>query len=301
MASDLINRYLWLIEILISSGSHGLTLAEISRKCEQRYGEPYSRRTFLNHKNKVEEIFGIPVMCNPSTNRYSVEYGEDALDRDSTVDWLIDTFTAKNILSLSKERLSGRVSVEDIPSGHKWLTAILSHMQENKVLEVEYGKYQSTSSEIIHVLPYAVKEYAKRWYLVGFCRERNALRVYGLDRIKSIVDTEEIFKMPKKFDVDKLFEESFGIYLPEGKPAVLIELKTDAREARYLEDLPIHPSQRLKSRDADGHCIYVIRVVPNDNLIMEICKRGPRVEVLSPKSVRDEVADVLRRSYELYK
>lgn len=301
MASDLINRYLWILQILISSGSHGLTLSEISRKWEQRFGEPYSRRTFNNHRNKIEEIFGIPISCNSSTNRYTVNYGEDALDRDATVDWLIDTFTAKNILSLSKERLSGRVSVEDIPSGHKWLTDILSYMQENKILEIEYGKYQSTSSDIYHVMPYAVKEDAKRWYLVGYCQERSALRVYGLDRIKSVSDTGEVFKMPKTFDVDKLFEESFGIYLTEGKEALVIELKVDAREARYLEDLPIHPSQRLKTKDADGYSIYVIRVVPNENLIMEICKRGPRVEVLSPQSVRQEVADVIRRTNDLYK
>jgi len=300
MASDLINKYLWLLQTLISSGSRGLRLSEISSRYEDRYGLEYSRRTFHAHRNKIEEIFGIPIICNTSTKRYYVEYGEDAIDRDSTVDWLIDTFTVKNILSLSKERLSGRVSVEDIPSGHKWLTEILTYMQDNKTLEIEYGKYQSDSSEVLHVMPYAVKEYAKRWYLVGFCKERNALRVYGLDRIHSITDTGETFKMQKNFDVDKLFEESFGIYLPEGKKAVMIELKVDSREAKYLEDLPIHSTQRLKTKDKDGHSVYVIRVVPNENLIMEICRRGPRVEVLSPEEIRKEVAQTLKKSYEQY-
>ena len=143
------------------------------------------------------------------------------------------------------------------------------------------------------------KEVAKRWYLVAYCEERKALRVYGLDRIKKLEVTDDRFKMPKGFDVDEVFATSFGIYRPEGT-AKLITFRTSATQARFLRDLPLHSSQEeVKSPDKD-HVTFTIFVCPDDSLIMEFCKLGSRVEVLSPKEIRDAVAEHHRAAVRLY-
>jgi predicted DNA-binding transcriptional regulator YafY len=108
------------------------------------------------------------------------------------------------------------------------------------------------------------------------------------------------FKMPSGFDVDELFATSFGTYIPEGK-AEFITFRTTAKEARFLRDLPLHASQEeLKGSDKD-HITFSIFVCPNESLIMEFCKLGSRLEVLSPESVRQEVAEQLRAAADLYK
>ena len=298
MVTELLQKYIWLVQTFIRAGEIGLSLEEISDRWESRWDSAYSRRTFNNHREAVEEVFGIRIGCNRSTNRYFVEYGDDISDSNAETAWLINTFTVNNMLSLGKERLSGRVSVEDIPSGHKHLTSIMEAMTEGYEVRIAYQKYTSSQADTYTLRPYAVKEFAKRWYIVAYCREREALRVYGLDRIQSLEITDCRFEMEQGFDVDELFATSFGIYLPEG-PGQTITFRTSATEAKYLRDLPIHSSQEEISSDGES-VTFSIFVCPNQNLIMEFCKYGSRIEVLSPASVRSEVASELAKAAALY-
>ena len=299
MVTELLQKYIWLVQTFIRAGENGLSWGEISDRWERRFDSEYSRRTFNNHREAVEEVFGITIECNRGTNRYFIRYTDDVSDENAESAWLINTFTVNNILRLGKERLSGRVSVEDIPSGHMHLTAIMEAMTEGRKIKIKYHKYTSAQADELTLHPYAVKEFAKRWYLVAHCEERKALRVYGLDRIKALDVTEDGFKMPSGFDVDDTFATSFGTYLPEGK-AQLITFRTSEKEARFLRDLPLHSSQEeIKSPDKE-HVVFSIFVCPNESLIMEFCKHGRRLEVLSPESVRSAVAEQLMEAAKLY-
>lgn len=311
MVSELIGKYIWLVQSLIAAGDGGMTFKELNEKYSRRFGQAYSRRTFNNHRLAVADLFGIDIECDRSTSRYLIPYSGDVLDNDESIGWLVNTFTVNNLLSLGKERLSGRVSVEEIPSGQKYLTAIMQAMEDGKELEIAYGKYSSDSSETLHVQPFAVKEHEKRWYLVAFCHERagadrrnddiNAWRVYGLDRITSLQVTDVSFRMPKDFDVDGIFSQSYGIYFPKaGQKPVTIRFKVTDEEARYLRDLPIHRSQMEENAAKGDGRIFRIRVIPNRNLTMEFCRHAGRLEVLEPESVRQEVREELEKAYKQY-
>ena len=299
MITELLEKYIWLVNTFVRAGERGLSLGEVCDKWEDRFGSDYSRRTFNNHREAVEDVFGIRIECNRSSNRYFVRYSDDISDSSSESAWLINTFTVNNMLSLGKERLSGRVSVEDIPSGHKYLTGIMEAMTENIEISISYRKYTSSSGTRYTVRPYAVKEVARRWYLIGYCAERKAVRVYGLDRVMELEETGKTFKMPKGFDVDELFATSFGIYLPQDRGETII-FRTSEQEAHYLRDLPIHHSQREIGKPENGYVDFEIFVSPNTALIMELCKYGSRLEVLSPASLREAMAKELRLAASRY-
>ena len=298
MVTELLQKYIWLVQTFIRAGEHGLSLEEITDKWEIRFDSDYSRRTFNNHRAAVEEVFGIVIGCNRSTNRYFIKAGEDISDENAENAWLINSFTVNNMLRLSKEKLQGRISVEDIPSGHMHLTEVMEAMTENLEVVMEYHKYTSEESETLTIWPYAVKEFAKRWYIIAYCKEREGLRVYGLDRVKSMEVTGKKFKMKSGFDVDELFATSFGIYLPGGKGQT-ITFRCSEREAKFLRDLPLHSSQEEVRKEGDS-VIFSIFVCPDKNLIMEICKHGSRIEILSPAEVRDAVREELKKALAQY-
>jgi predicted DNA-binding transcriptional regulator YafY len=106
--------------------------------------------------------------------------------------------------------------------------------------------------------------------------------------------------MPAGFDVDEVFATSFGTYLPEGK-AELITFRTTAKEARFLRDLPLHRSQEEVPGTDKDYMTFNIFVCPNESLIMEFCKYGNRLEVISPESIRQAVAEQLASAANLYK
>lgn len=299
MVTELLQKYIWLVQTFIRAGEHGLSLEDITDKWENRFGSEYSRRTFNNHRSAVLDVFGIEIECNRSTNRYLIRGTEDVSDENMENAWLINTFTVNNMLKLGKERLSGRISVEDIPSGHLHLTNIMEAMTENHMISIDYQKYTSDEADTLTLKPYALKEFAKRWYLIAYCMERKGLRVYGLDRVKKLDVLEKKFKMPIGFDIDELFATSFGIYIPQDK-ATIIKFRVSETEARFIRDLPLHRSQEEVGKE--GNMVtFSLFVCPDKNLIMEFCKYGGRLEVISPDSVRESVKTQFEEALKLYR
>lgn len=300
MVSELIEKYVWLLQTLIDAGSRGLTFEEIQRKWERRFGGSYPRRTFNNHREAVAEVFGVWIGCRRGENIYFVDGGKDALDKDRSVGWMISTFTVGSLLSMGKERLSGRVSLENIPSGQIYLAPVIAAMTNMVEIEITYEKYGKGEPELLHVQPYAIKEFQSRWYVIGWCHERKAMRLYGLDRIHSLEATERKFTMPEDFSVDELFYRSFGPYLTSSEEKVeTITFKASKREAYFFKDLPIHHTQKIVSEDPEG-TVFEICLVPNESFYMEICRYGSRLEVLGPENVRAKVADEFSRSMSKY-
>ena len=304
MVTELLQKYIWLVQTFVRAGEQGLTLGELSDRWEDRFDSPYSRRTFNNHREAVEEVFGIRIECNRSTNRYFIGYSKDIIDENAETAWLITTFTVTSMLALGKERLSGRIAVEDIPSGHIHLTAIMEAMTSNNEIIIEYMKYTSNEVSSYTLRPYAVKESARRWYVIGYCIERKQLRVFGLDRVHQLRISDRTFRMPAGFDVDEAFATSFGPYLPEG-PGRTIVFRAKETEARFLRDLPIHPSQKeIKISKTGGlsdrTVTFEIFASLNKAMIMEFCKHGSGIEVISPADVREAVAKELAAAAGLY-
>lgn len=304
MVTELLQKYIWLVQTFVRAGEQGLTLGELSDRWEDRFDSPYSRRTFNNHREAVEEVFGIRIECNRSTNRYFIGYSKDIIDENAETAWLINTFTVNSMLALGKERLSGRIAVEDIPSGHIHLTAIMEAMTSNNEIIIEYMKYTSNEVSSYTLRPYAVKESARRWYVIGYCIERKQLRVFGLDRVHQLRISDRTFRMPAGFDVDEAFATSFGPYLPEG-PGRTIVFRAKETEARFMRDLPIHPSQKeIKISKTGGlsdrTVTFEIFASLNKAMIMEFCKHGSGIEVISPADVREAVAKELAAAAGLY-
>lgn len=298
MVQELLKKYIWLVQTLIRAGDRGLTLEELDRRWESRFGTGYARRTFNNHREAIEELFDIRIRCNRSTSRYFISGAAGMEDSDASAAWLINTFTVNEMLSLSRERLSGRVSVEDIPSGQRYLTAIIGAMTENSELKIAYRKYTSDEVSEYTLRPYAVKESARRWYLVAWCHEREAVRVYGLDRIVNLEHTGRQFRMPQDFDVDALFATNFGVYLSSERPVEIV-FKASVKEAGYLRDLPIHPSQKETGNDGE-RITFSIFVRPNESLLMELFRLGSRIEVVSPDPIREKLMSEASALSELY-
>ena len=107
--------------------------------------------------------------------------------------------------------------------------------------------------------------------------------------------------MPKDFDVDGIFSQSYGIYFPKaGQKPVTIRFKVTDEEARYLRDLPIHRSQVEENAAKGDGRIFRIRVIPNRNLTMEFCRHAGRLEVIEPEEVRLSVKEELEKAYKQY-
>ena len=78
--------------------------------------------------------------------------------------------------------------------------------------------------------PYGLALSCGRWYTVGFCHLRNALRTFRLDRVESVTAQQRAFERPREFDVPGHVARSIAT-LPR-RYAVEVFLDTNLEVAR---------------------------------------------------------------------
>ena len=140
MAKELFNRYVWLIDTLQRYGR--LTRREIDglwQRSEYSDGKPMARRTFMNYRQAIQEMFDVNIECDASTYEYYIE-DPDALQGNGARVWALNTLAVSNMLNESQE-LRNRIVLENIPSGQKFLRIVFEAMKENRVLILSYRSF----------------------------------------------------------------------------------------------------------------------------------------------------------------
>ena len=259
--AGLINRYVWFVTTIYNLGP--ITLEEIQRRFESHFGrgEELSERQFHRYTDAVEELFDIEIKYSRSQRGYVVA-DREGIDNMGMRKWLIQTFSVNNILHESQE-LKNRILFENVPSGQQHLTTF----------EVE---------------PYCVKLFEQRWYMLGMS---DKLRIYALDRIKALESTERKFKLPKKFDAAKFFEDYYGIIIgDEDFDVEPVALKVDSWQSKYLRTLPLHHSQVEVVRNEE-YSIFEYRLCPSFDFRQKILSMGATTEVLAPATLIAKVCE----------
>ena len=67
----------------------------------------------------------------------------------------------------------------------------------------------------------------------------------------------------------------------------------------YLRSLPIHHSQK-ELETKDGHTDFSLRLVPTFDFIQELLLHRDQLEVLTPESLREKVAEIVSRMNDFY-
>jgi len=144
--------------------------------------------------------------------------------------------------------------------------------------------------------PQRLLHYRSNWYLLAHCHQANALRLFSLDRISSpALLTEPAPAIPDAL-LTSFTGASFGIF--GGQPKAIAHLRFTKHAAQWVADEQWHPDQISEWRDDGFH--LKVPYADSRELVMDILKYGPDVEVLGPLELREEVVSRVRRMGEIY-
>ncbi len=282
-ASELFNRYIWLVDLIYRTD--GITREDINRYWSRsQYNidkeDEIPERTFHRHKDAIKELFDIDIYCDRSDCRKYIIANRDEMERGGVRAWLLNMFAVNALINESLP-LKRRILFEDIPSGQSFLSPIIVAMRDGCAIDIEHRKFDSSPRHVV-IEPYCVKVFRQRWYVLGHRIHDGAMRVYALDRILSLKQTETKFNLPKDFDADVYFSESIGVILDAHEPE-LIELRAMYGQQNYFRSLPLHHSQTEKERNQD-YSVFTFFLRPTFDFIQELLKYGASVEILSMAS-----------------
>ncbi|MGA9994155.1 MAG: WYL domain-containing protein [Pyrinomonadaceae bacterium] len=165
-------------------------------------------------------------------------------------------------------------------------------------------RYQSLTDNVIKermVEPYCVyfDPDGATLKLIGYDSLRHDVIPFSVDHIRSLKVTDGKFARPPDFDLSSyLTEHCFnGIH---GSP-VTVRLRSYGTTARIFAERQFHPSQRLiettpRNKMEEETTTIEMRVAGGRGLARFILSWTPEVEVLSPATLREEVAAAHRRA-----
>ncbi len=299
MVELLLKRYLWLIDAL--KRSPGMTFEEIADKWQTSSANDndseLTKRTFYNHCQAIARHFGIEIYCRRGRglNTYRIANPE-AIEENSLTKWALDSFSLGELL-LGNASIAEKIILEDIPSGRQWLEPIMESLQQNREIELVYENLVGVKFSGI-VKPLCVKLFKRRWYLLCLL-ENGRKRIFSLDRIHDLTLTEHKFSYPKNFLPTDYFYNYFGIIALADSKAETIVIRAYAELPGYLRSLPLHHSQR-ELESTPVYTDFSLRLVPTFDFIQELLLHRDQLEVLKPKSLRDEIEQIIGKMLNRY-
>ena len=296
-----IRKCLYLINLLERKGA--MTLKEIndSYQYSSLYeGDNIIPRTFLRYKDFIEQNFPCYIEYNTRTGKYELHrhkalYGED----DSLFDYLLSAYHIEGMTELALKHRD-KIMLNEAPTGVEQVQIILEAFDKKRGIECDYYSYNKKTIKQQKLIPYFLRTWENRWYLVAEPdNHHHGLSVFALERMDDIRLTEEKIFPSKKISADEYFDGSFGVNHSDDQKPERILIKVYSTQVEYVRALPIHESQK-EVETTDEWSVFEYRIIPCFNLYQQLLWHREKLEVLEPKSVREEmkkIVDDIQKNY----
>lgn len=149
--------------------------------------------------------------------------------------------------------------------------------------------YQGRSTATVterQVSPQRLVHYRDNWYLDAWCHTRQALRSFSVDAVQAVQVLDQTAIDVPEHELDDVLGAGYGIFA--GRPAHRAILRFSPQRARWVAAERWHADQ-IGRWDSDGHWLLTVPYADPRELVMDILRHVPDVEVIAPDELRREV------------
>jgi predicted DNA-binding transcriptional regulator YafY len=154
--------------------------------------------------------------------------------------------------------------------------------------------YYNRSGDVVserEVSPQRLTHYRDNWYLDAWCHLREGLRTFALDAIRDARQLERVAWNVEEKVLEHHFADAYGIFSGEGKNLAVVRFTPHA--ARWVAAEEWHPKQQSRWLE-DGRYELTLPYSDPSELLMDLLKYGPDVEVVSPTALRRAIQQRLQ-------
>jgi predicted DNA-binding transcriptional regulator YafY len=321
--NDQITRQWHLLRRL--ENSHGLTLPELADSVPDDY--PKNSRTVRRDLEALEAV-GFPLLTyrhNGQTRWRLIEGFRNipALGFSAT-ELMALTFSRKLLRPLEGTEIQSalnsalnKVATALPPQGHEYVRTldnlfsiglgphknyqqykntvdlITRAIDKTRTAQIRYFSASRNSTGRREVDPYRLWYAAGGLYLIAYCHLRKDVRLFAVERIRSITLTDHPYQMSLGFDVEEYVQDALMVM--RGR-RIDVELLFSKTTAAWVKDKLWHPSQQT-TFSKDGRLRMALKVADTDELTGWILSFGSQVKVIRPDALREKVKEEARKIY----
>lgn len=216
----------------------------------------------------------------------------------------IDSVSRTSVTLRLMEKLS--MHTEDtVLSEGAVLIDLASHYEESLKEKIELIKqavsrqhtvtfyyYYSKGEEYREIEPYLLLFQWSSWYVYGYCRKRKDFRMFKLNRLWELKETQESYQVREPGETKRDFQEYFR------QDAVRLKAVFE-KEVKYR--LVEEYGADCFTQDDQGNLVFEWDFVSYDNMKQWVLSFGSRVTVMEPKSLADDLVADLEKNLNKYK
>ena len=166
-----------------------------------------------------------------------------------------------------------------------------------KRLFIRYRGRVNDEDTAREVSPQRLVHYRDNWYLDAWCHMRNGLRSFSMDCVRDAeVRPGDAIDVPAG-DLDSALGSGYGIF--SGEAVAWAKLRFSPVAARWVASESWHPQQKA-TQGPDGSFTLEVPYSDDRELLRDILKFGPDVEVLGPEGLRARVKEALAEAASQY-
>ncbi len=197
----------------------------------------------------------------------------------------------ERIAEVSAPRFRG---FKDYSDKHDLLIDLRQALLRQQRCEIVYQPAKRDSTRYL-IDPYTMLFFNNGLYVGGFAHNRNALRLFAVDRIESLAVRDERFEVPVDYRAEQLTGSAFGL-INEGDSFPL-ELYFSKEIAHLIGERIWHPEQQLDIHD-DGGISLRFSASGEKEILAWVYSFLPHVRIIAPESLRQKFLAGLRAGLE---
>jgi predicted DNA-binding transcriptional regulator YafY len=183
-------------------------------------------------------------------------------------------------------------------TGYQWIALFYESIKKKHPVQFVYENIYKNEINSYLILPYLLKEYRNRWYIIGWEETRERYLTFALDRITKPV-VQRIPKKRKDFNAREFLKNAIGIMEGDGSATeIVLEIFSPIDKLVLLE--PLHVSQEIISQTPKSTRIK-LNVNVNPELTQKILAFGVNCRVESPAALQEIIKTDLRKTLQYYK
>ncbi|MFC1772270.1 helix-turn-helix transcriptional regulator [Pseudomonadota bacterium] len=161
---------------------------------------------------------------------------------------------------------------------------------------IHYNRRRDEETER-ELSPQRLVFYRDNWYLDAWCHLRKGVRSFSVETLRKAVPLDRKARKVADKTLNGILASGYGIF--GGRDTQTARLRFTPERARWVATETWHPQQKGWF-DEGGSYVLEFPYSDDRELIMDILKHGPAVEVISPAALRKRIkeqADEIIRQY----
>jgi len=236
-----------------------------------------------------------------SLNSYDVDSISEAIDVISSIGGsrVSDKFThaiekvLSNVQELTSTEEKRRIIQTDHISegrGFEHFDLLYSACRDRVPISFVHYSYRRREFKALIIHPVLLKEFNNHWYVIGFSEAHQALRTFGLDRVKAPEPIYKVFQDTSSDVIDAYLNNVYGVYPLPNCTKEKITLHANAMLTNYFRAQKIHESQHVEMQSR-GDSIITFELIPSMELVSLILSYGKQIRVLEPAHLAKTVKE----------